>query len=149
MNHEMSVTRRVDALALCPVLRGAPRNDLRLLGEMTLALRVSRGATLFSEGETADGVYVIVSGRMGVLPPGRSSPTRVLGPGELLGEYGMAANTGRTATVRAEEDAELLFVDYPRFRAFLIQCPESLYLIFQTAARRLAEAERRGVGDED
>lgn len=141
MKHEMSVDRRLEVLASCPVLRGAPPGDLRLLAEMALSIRLARGDVLFSAGDSADGVYVVASGRLGILPRGGPGVVRAAGPGELLGEYGMVVESSRTATVRAEDDAELLFVDYARFRAFLLRCPESLFLLFRTAARRLAERE--------
>lgn len=138
---EMNLARRQQLLADCPVLSGAPAEDLRLLAEMALCVRLARGEILFCAGDFADGVYILASGRLGVLPAGGETVVRFLDRGDLLGEYGMAANASRTATVRAEEDSELLFVEYPRFRAFLIRCPESLFLLFQTAARRLFEME--------
>lgn len=148
MKREMNLARRLQVLAACPVLSGAPPEDLRLLAEMALCVRPARGEILFSAGDLADGVYVVASGRLGVLPAGEPEPTRMLGPVELLGEYGMAIDAVRTATVRAEEDSELLFVDYFRFRAYLLRCPESLFLLFQTAARRLFDLEHTRMAGE-
>jgi CRP-like cAMP-binding protein len=143
MNNELSVAQRLDVLASCPVFHGAPHGDLRLLAEMALTVRLSKDQTLFEAGEHADGIYVIASGRLGVMTPGRSEIVRELGPGDLLGEYGMVVDAAvRTATVRTVKATELFFVDYPRFRAFLIQCPQSLFILFQTAARRLTELEK-------
>lgn len=143
MKNELSVAQRLDVLASCQVLKGAPRSDLRLLAEMALRARARKGEDLFEAGDPADGVYVVATGLLGVIPPGHADMVRELGPGELLGEYGLALDSRRTATARALDDTDLLFIDYRRFRAFLVQRPESLFVLFQTAVLRLSELEEK------
>lgn len=76
-------------------------------------------------------------------PAGHDQPVRTLGPGDLMGEYGMFVENVRTAAVRAQSDAALLSLDYNHFRAFLLHCPQATLALLQTAVGRLVEAERR------
>jgi CRP-like cAMP-binding protein len=54
----------------------------------------------------------------------------------------------RTTTVKAENDAELMTMDYDRFKSFLFQYPQALYKLLEVAVVRLeqAEAKLRGSG---
>ncbi|MCX4243495.1 cyclic nucleotide-binding domain-containing protein [Paraliomyxa miuraensis] len=67
---------------------------------------------LFRQGEVADAVFFVVSGRIGVdvrLPGGRVSRLARLGPGSVVGEFGfMEPRHRRTGTVVAVEPTALL-----------------------------------------
>ncbi len=75
--------------------------------------RVASGALVFSQGDAADGCYVIESGRVEVVGDGRRVAT--LGPGELVGEIALLRQVPRTATVRALTDLGLRHLDGDRF----------------------------------
>ena len=138
----LSSAAKLDALRRCDVFARIPAAALGVLAEIleTESLRV--GDALFERGEPSDRVYVVVSGRLRVLVPGRAEPVRSLGPGQLLGEYGLFAAGARTASVRADEASVLLSLGYARFRAFLHQFPEAMFVLLGTAVGRLLEAER-------
>ncbi len=137
----LSVAERMQALGKCPAFARVPAGDLSVLAEMVETERLAEGEVLFERGEPSTSVYVLASGALGVWLPGRSEPVRRLGVGDLLGEYGMFSRRGRTATVKAETPAVLLSLDYPRFRAFLVQFPESALVLLEIAVHRLTAAE--------
>ncbi len=137
----LSVAERMQALGKCPAFARVPAGDLSVLAEMVETERLAEGEVLFERGEPSTSVYVLASGALGVWLPGRSEPVRRLGVGDLLGEYGMFSRRGRTATVKAETPAVLLSLDYPRFRAFLVQFPESALVLLEIAVNRLTAAE--------
>jgi CRP-like cAMP-binding protein len=112
-----------------------------VFAEMLATERFRAGEVLFEQGDPSDRVYLVAGGRLSVRIAGRPDPVRALGPGDLLGEYGMFAGRVRTATVRAETDASLLSVDEPRFRAFLLQFPQAALVLMKTAVERLVAAE--------
>ena len=141
----LSVAERIRTLGICPLFSKVPSADLGLLAEMMDSERLSAGEVLFEHGEPSERVYVLAGGTLSVFLPSEPEPVRTLGnAGELLGEYGMFARGRRTATVRADEDSVLLSLDYRRFRAFLLQFPESMLALLEVAVQRLAAEERGG-----
>lgn len=84
--------------------------DLRHLrggGERRM-LSLRRGQTLFQEGERNDELYVIVKGEVALLrnmPLDDDAPALVAGPGEVVGEIGVFAETEQPFTASVVEDA--------------------------------------------
>jgi NTE family protein len=69
------------------------------------------GEPLFSEGDPADTLYLVRSGRLGVFRMEAEQPAHLLGvvkTGEPVGEMAMLAGTPHTATVVALRDSEIL-----------------------------------------
>lgn len=71
------------------------------------------GETLFAEGDAADTLYLLRSGRLGVFrrDPDEARPPQFVGvirPGEPVGEMAMLAGTAHTAEVVAMRDSEIL-----------------------------------------
>ena len=137
------------ALRACAVFGGMPGDEVGVLAEMMTTESLRPGETLFEAGEPSDRVFVVVTGRLEVFvgqlgQPGRAEAVRTLGPGDLLGEYGMFLGNVRTATIRAAASgpALLLGLDYQRFRSFLLVAPEATLVLLETAVRRLVELER-------
>jgi len=69
------------------------------------------GEPLFAEGDPADTLYLLRSGRLGVFKLEPDQPAQLLGvvkAGEPVGEMAMLAGTPHTATVVALRDSEIL-----------------------------------------
>ena len=139
----MNAAGRAQVLTQSRVFSQIPRAELAVLAEMMQPESFPKGSTVFEVGEPADRVYVVASGTLSVFLKNSASPARALRPGDVLGEYGMVAASARTATVKADDDAVLLALDYERFRAYLVRFPEALWVLFEGAAKRLFEAEGR------
>jgi hypothetical protein len=90
-----------------------PLPALEQLATGLTSRRVASGATVFSQGDAADGCYVIESGRAEVVGDGRRVAT--LGPGDLVGEIALLRRVPRTATVRALTDLDLRHLEGDRF----------------------------------
>jgi MFS family permease len=89
---------------------------LPALEQLAVDLRphhVPAGEIVFSQGDQADGCYVVERGRATVIGDGR--PVAEVGPGELVGEIGLLRHVPRTATVRAATDLDLRRLDGSRF----------------------------------
>lgn len=69
------------------------------------------GEQLFAEGDAADTLYLVRSGRLGVFRSEDNQPDQLIGvirPGEPVGEMAMLAGTPHTAGVVALRDTEIL-----------------------------------------
>jgi CRP-like cAMP-binding protein len=138
----LSTASKLGVLGRSGVFARIPPDALGVLAEMMQCESLRAGELLFEQGEPSDRVCVVAQGSLSVLVRGKPAPVRRLGPGELLGEYGMFAGQLRTASARADEASTVLSLDYPRFRAFLLQFPEATLVLLATAVGRLVEAER-------
>jgi CRP-like cAMP-binding protein len=147
MRTALSINEKTSILGTCPVFRGVPSAELATLAEMMKTEQLRKSEILFEAGELSDSVYVVASGTLNVLLPTISSPVRILGRGELLGEYAMFSSMARTATLQAATDVVLLCLDYQRFRAFLLRFPEATLVLLKTTVERLLASESRERGE--
>jgi NTE family protein len=117
----------------------APEERARLAAELdTLALK--RGDILVRQGETADALYIVVTGRFIVTLPGSRQPIAEVGPGQPIGEIAFLAGGVRTATVAALRDSLVLRLDRADFEALSAKSPSIWRTLTVTLARRVAEA---------
>jgi MFS family permease len=70
-------------------------------------------ATVYQQGDQADGCFIIASGTAEVIGDGRAIAT--VGPGELVGEIALLRRVPRTASVRAVTDMDVRLLDGDRF----------------------------------
>ena len=80
-----------------------------LTNELT-EVELSRGSSVFHEGDQGDQLYFIVSGKIKLgrsTPDGRENLLAVLGPGEIFGEMALFNPTPRTATATAVSETRL------------------------------------------
>lgn len=100
---------------------------------------VKRGDMLVRQGDTADAMYIVVSGRFAVLLDGRAQPISEIGPGQPIGEIAFLAGGARTASVVALRDSLVLRLDRERFDRLTAQNPTLWRLVTVALARRVAD----------
>src|SRR5262245_22915243 len=84
------------------------RATLLALSDLGLDLKrrvLRRGEVLVREGEPADRLFIVMSGRFSVHADGSPEPVAEIAQGELIGEIGFFASLPRIATVVALRDA--------------------------------------------
>jgi CRP-like cAMP-binding protein len=140
----MNAVQRAQVLSHAKAFAAIPRADLAVLAEMMRVESFPAGAVVVEAGEAADSVFVVAEGSLSVYLPNSAQRVRELREGDVLGEYGMLDHAVRTATVKADVPSVLLSLDYGRFREYLVRFPDALWVLFESTARRLLEAERRG-----
>lgn len=101
-------------------------------------LAVARSDVLMRQGEAADAMYIVVSGRFAVFLDGRATPVSEIGPGQPMGEIAFLAGGERTATVTALRDSLVLRLDKARFDQVTASNPALWRLITVALARRVA-----------
>ena len=103
-------------------------------------LRLDRGQTLFLEGDSAQGLYVIVSGRLKVYktsPRGRHQILLLLGQGETVGEAAMFAGETFPASAEAVEAAEVFSLPRNTFLEVIRAEPEVAMRLLGALSRRM------------
>ena len=109
------------------------------------------GETLLAEGDAADTLYLLRSGRLGVFrrEPGEDRPARFIGvirPGEPAGEMAMLAGTHHTADVVALRDCEILALPRDAFFEAARTQPDLLVELSRLIIQRARE-RRSGAGE--
>ena len=105
---------------------------------------LSRGTTVFREGDPGGSVYVIRSGKVRVLKnsAGRQRVVITLGPGDFFGEMAVVTGRPRSATVEVIEDAELLKVPAGKLQEMVAGTGEVAIRLIRHLAERLEHANR-------
>ena len=121
----------------------APESVERMLAAAR-RVRLSRGEILFHEGERAESVYLIESGKVAArisTPDGALVTVAVLGPGSAVGELALIGDDEhRTATVQAVEPVvalALLRRDFAELRRQHPSITEFLVTSLAATVRRL------------
>lgn len=107
-----------------PVFTGLSRENRERLAALGTNVTVAAGDWLLREGDEADVMYVIRSGRLDVLVEGPPETlVRTLRRGDVVGELALLHAGRRTASVRARRDSVLLEVSRAQFEALVRQEP--------------------------
>jgi NTE family protein len=125
------------SLALVEAFRDLPPRQLADLETRLITLAVRRGEVLVRQGDEADALYLVASGRFAVEVDGRRIAE--VGSGAPIGEVAFFADGKRTATVTALRDSIVLKLPRADFVALTELHPAILKPITVTLARRLAD----------
>jgi CRP-like cAMP-binding protein len=134
INDDIAFLERVPTIGLL----GRPALRILAIGAETRHLR--DGEILFSAGDQADGGYVIQAGQFSLKS---SEDERTVGPHTLVGEVALFAETKRTATATALEQAIVLFIPRPLFIRMLDSFPEAAAKLREILASRLDQTTRQ------
>jgi NTE family protein len=115
----------------------SPRDRARLVSEFE-TLSLTRGAVLIREGDPAEHLYIVVSGRFGVVRAGRADPVNEIGVGETIGEIAFFAGGNRTASVMALRDSIVLRLARRDYEALSKRLPALPSAVTTMLAQRLA-----------
>ncbi len=95
------------------------------------------GDLLARDGEPPDSVLVVTAGEL-ELRDGARTPVRRLGPGAVLGEYGIFPGAAMPGTATALTAGSALALDHQRFERFLLAFPETTLALLRQTVERLA-----------
>ena len=124
----------VALLRRMPMLAGMDARGLKMLAFAAAHLQLEDGEILCSEGEAADGVYIIDEGTVEVYVEreGKQSRLATVGPHGLVGELAVILNQPRTATVRAFGPVKVLRIDSDVFLQLITSHPEAALGVIRT-----------------
>jgi signal transduction histidine kinase len=119
-----------------------PEDDLAALAGGSSTVELAPGELLMAEGSPPEGMYVVLDGELEVSREvgGSEVLLNVCGPGELVGELGIAHRRPRSATVRARTRARVQRIGAEAIDRLLTH-PESARALLLAATRRLDREE--------
>ncbi|MGE0731465.1 MAG: Crp/Fnr family transcriptional regulator [Acidimicrobiia bacterium] len=117
---------------------------LERLARHAVQRRIHRGDVLFDEGELANELFIVASGRVAIAnksPDGRESVVALMEAGDLFGEMPLFDGQGRSAEARALTTAEVVSLPYAPIKTLYDEKPELLWEVVGMLARRLRVAD--------
>jgi CRP-like cAMP-binding protein len=122
-----------------PTLRMLGRTALRILAIGAESRYVHQGEVLFKAGDTTDCGYVIQEGSFSLAGP-KAVGEVIAGPGTLLGELALIAETKRPATATARESSTVIRISRSLFLKMLEGYPEAAGILRDQIATRARHA---------
>ena len=132
----MTIEDDIAFLERVPIFRRLGAGGLRILAIGTESYSLHAGEVLFTQGETADGGYVIQRGSFVLSTEHGKDSEIVAGPGTLLGEMALITETKRPATARAREDSTVLRISRSMFMRMLEGFPDAAQRLRDLLASR-------------
>jgi CRP-like cAMP-binding protein len=132
----MTIEDDIAFLERVPIFRRLGPGGLRILAIGTESHSLQSGEVLFTQGETADGGYVIQHGSFALSTDQGKDSGIVAGPGTLLGEMALLTEAKRPATARAREDSTVLRIPRSMFMRMLEGFPDAAQRLRDLLASR-------------
>lgn len=130
-----------DTLARVSLFSTLDKKELQALAKSCQERSYSAGTTLFSQGDTGVGLYVLKSGKVRITQANNPDRAEVeIGTadvGEVFGEMALLDDMPRSATVTAIEDATVLLLPRWEFRGVLNHHPDIAVKLLAVLSRRL------------
>ena len=133
--------RFVSALDL---FHGIAQRDLRKITDLCTDKWISRGVTIFRQGESADSLYVLKKGMVRLISlsdQGRETILHILKPDEVFGEL-LLSEEKRAFTAIATEDSLVTIISQESFVELLSAVPTVALNFVRLLSKRLATVER-------
>jgi NTE family protein len=130
-----------DALAGVAIFAGLEPAHREELASRAERLRVRAGEWVFRQGDEADALYVVLSGRLEAVIEAPLRVLRVLGRGSAVGELALLNGSLRSASVRARRDTELLRLSEERVSALLAEEPSFAISVTRWLATQLQASQ--------
>ena len=132
----MTIESDIAYLERIQLFRRLGGGALRILAIGVESYDVQTGQVLFMAGEAADGAYIIKYGSFSLKPEKPGEDEVVTGPGTLLGESALFAETKRPATATAREQSTVMRISRTMFLRMLDGYPEAAARLREMIASR-------------
>lgn len=129
-----------DAIATAPLFRGLSIDQLGELERLFPGRRCGQGEIIFSEGEKAEGFYVLLSGKLKIYklsPEGKEQILHIIEPGEPFAEVALFSETTFPAYAEAIRDSEVMFFPRKGFENLIRKDPAIVMNMFAILSQRL------------
>jgi CRP/FNR family transcriptional regulator, cyclic AMP receptor protein len=129
---------RADLAVLVRAFQGV--EPVEALTEQLRPVEFLCGHTIYTEGDLADCLYIVIAGKVKIgrrSPDGRERMMGIMGPADMFGAVSMFDSGGRTADASAVTDVRAVSMDRIALRILMTGCPEMAEQLLRVLARRL------------
>jgi len=129
-----------EVLRKAPLFANLPPDDLRRVAEIASARHYGKKASIFREGERADGFFVVGEGRVKVFklsPDGKEQVLHLLGPGQSFAEATIFEGGTYPAHAEALSDCDLAYLPKRPFTDLLEKNPRVALRMMASLSRWL------------
>jgi CRP-like cAMP-binding protein len=129
-----------DILRRAGIFQGVDPEAVEALAKEFKTVEAPRGATLFSEGDPGDSLYIVLAGKVKLgrrSPDGRENLVAVMGPSDQFGELSLFDPGPRTATATVVTDARMAILPKEALVAWVKDRPEIAMQLLRVLGRRL------------
>ena len=131
--------------ALMPLIGKVTDDEVREIEASGEWVDLEGGLRLFSKGDTADAMYLLIHGRLRASVTAGDGSEEVLGEvvrGEAVGEMALLGAGVRTAHIDAVRDSRLLRLDIEVFHRLVSRHPEFLWNLSRLVVSRIRPSHR-------
>jgi CRP-like cAMP-binding protein len=133
----MTLDRRSELLAGCPLFRGIDATGLEHLAQVATPVDFPPNHVIARQGDIGTGFFVVIEGTVRVVRDG--SLIAHLGPGEFFGELSVLDRLPRNASVISDTATSCLALASWDFEKVLLEQPQLTLHILRGVATRLRE----------
>jgi CRP/FNR family transcriptional regulator len=130
----------VNHIARVPLFEGLPAEQIEDLAMIVTDQVFRKGETIFSEGEEANGFYVVITGRVKIFklsPDGKEQILHFFGPGEPFGEVPVFTGQHFPANATAMEESRGFFFPRKSFVDLIKRNPSLALNMLAVLSKRL------------
>ena len=116
-----------DPLKINPLFSGLDEEGLLRIKTIAISRQFKKGESLFSQGEEANGFYLVLQGRIKIYrlsPQGKEYILRIVGPGETLAEAAVFSGKTYPAAADSLEESRLYYFKKTDFVHLIRQEPQ-------------------------
>jgi CRP/FNR family transcriptional regulator len=127
-------------IARVPLFEGLPPEQVEDLAMIVTDQVFRKGETIFSEGEDANGFYVVITGRIKIFklsPDGKEQILHFFGPGEPFGEVPVFTGQHFPANAEAMEESRIFFFPRKSFVDLIKRNPSLALNMLAVLSKRL------------
>lgn len=135
---------RIEVLQRMPIFGGVREDTLKLLLDLSRIVFVPQGSVFFREGDAAESMFVLQSGRVAAIKHEGNKETVInnLGEGDCFGEMGLIDLGPRSASVRAVEDCTAIEISTGTLQKIYERDVEQFAIIEMNIGRELCRRLR-------
>ena len=136
----LTLDRRTQLLAGCPLFGGVTSDDLAAIGDRSLEVDFPADHVIARQGEIGTGFFVVVDGAVRVVRDGQELAR--LGPGDFFGEMSVIDGLPRVAQVVTTEPTRCLALASWEFERLVLDHPTIGLAILRGLSARLRSKSR-------
>lgn len=131
-------------ISIVPIFNHLDADEMNEIMKTTNSTSHMRGQTIYSAGESSDGLYIVHKGRVKIYrlsESGKEQLVRILNPGDFTGELSLFSNSVHDAYAEAMESVDLCVMNRVTFQDFLLKYPAIALKVLAEFSKRLAQTE--------